>query len=115
MNGRILRRPAFFLTLGLILGSGCSDAGKELNLASYSPSVDQRLIADYYRQEAGRFRQQADELDARIEMYERMFGAGSDWVSGTRLLADSYRDAAEERERLAREHLQAVHSLQNER
>lgn len=108
MNGRILRRAAFILTLAMTLGWGCSEGGKELNLASYSSSVDQRLIADYYRQEAGRFRQQADELDARIEMYTRMFGKESDWVAGTRLLAESYRHAAEERERLAKEHLEAI-------
>jgi hypothetical protein len=107
--GRILRRAALILTLVMVLVWGCSQESKELNLASYGSSVDQRLIADYYLQEARRFRQQADELDARIEMYEQMFGHGSDWVSGTRLLAESYRHVAEERERLARRHLEVIH------
>jgi hypothetical protein len=65
------------------------------------------VIARYYQEEALRYRQQADELDARGEMYERMFGPASDWVSGVRLLAQSYRLAAEDRERLARDHLDA--------
>jgi len=110
VNGRILRRTAFILTLVMVLVWGCSQESKELSLASYGSSLDQRLIADYYLHEAGRFRQQADELDARIEMYEQMFGHGSDWVSGTRLLAESYRHAAEERERLARTHLEVIRS-----
>jgi hypothetical protein len=109
VNGRILRRAALILTLVMVLVWGCSQESKELSLASYGSSVDQRLIADYYLQEARRFRQQADELDARIEMYEQMFGHGSDWVSGTRLLVESYRHVAEERERLARRHLEVIH------
>lgn len=113
MTIRIPRRTAFILTLVVTLG-GCSGGGRELNLVSYSSSVDQRLIADYYQQEAGRFRQRADELNARIEMYERMFGNGSDWVSGTRLLAESYRHAAEEHERLARSHVEAIRHPQND-
>jgi hypothetical protein len=108
MITRVQQRLARLLTLGITLGVGCSGTGQELDLASYSSSVDQRLIADYYRQEADRFRQQADELEARMEMYERLFGSGSDWVAGTRLLADSYRHAADERERLAREHVEAL-------
>ena len=93
----------------LILGfcAGCGTTDRELELDSFTSSVDQQLIARFYQDEAFRHRQQADEADARVEMYVRMFGPDSDWVSGARLLAQSYRQAAEDRERLANEHLHA--------
>jgi hypothetical protein len=87
--------------------AGCSAPHREFDLDSYHSSIDQRFIARFYHEEALRYRQQADEADTRAEMYERMFGSGSDWVSGARLLAQSYRLAADDRERLANEHLQA--------
>jgi hypothetical protein len=85
--------------------AGCAAPERGFDLTSFNASSDQQLIARYYQQEALRYRQQADELDVRAEMYERMFGPQSDWVSGTRLLAQSYRLAADDRERLANEHL----------
>ncbi len=87
--------------------AGCSAADREFDLHSFNPSIDQRHIARYYQEEAFRLRQQADAFDTRAEMYERMFGRESDWVSGATLLAQSYRLAADDRERLAQEHLQA--------
>jgi hypothetical protein len=93
----------FALVLGFC--AGCATPDRGFDLTSFNASSDQqRLIARYYQQEALRYRQQADELDVRAEMYERMFGPQSDWVSGTRLLAQSYRLAADDRERLANEH-----------
>ena len=86
---------------------GCSAADREFDLHSFNTSIDQRLIARYYQNEAFRYRQQAEASDARAQMYERMFGRESDWVSGAKLLAESYRLAADDRERLAQEHLQA--------
>ena len=93
----------------LMLGfwMGCAAPDHEIDLASFNSTIDQRLIATYYQEEAFRYRQQADELDARGDLYERMFGPDSDWVSGARLLAQSYRLAAEDRERLAKDHLDA--------
>lgn len=93
----------------LILGfwMGCAAPDHEIDLASFNSTIDQRLIARYYQEEAFRYRQQADELDARGDLYERMFGPDSDWVSGARLLAQSYRFTADDRERLATEHLDA--------
>jgi hypothetical protein len=93
------------LMLGFCMGCAVPDRGYDLS--SFSTSNDQRLIAGYYQQEALRYRRQAEELDARADMYARMFGPESDWVSGTRLLAQSYRLAADDRERLASEHLDA--------
>lgn len=87
--------------------AGCDAPDREFDLNSFSPSTDQRLIARYYQQEAIRHRQQADEADSRAEMYEQMFGPDSDWVLGARLLAQSYRLSADDRERLANDHLQA--------
>ncbi|HEU4683452.1 MAG TPA: hypothetical protein VFS39_03000 [Nitrospira sp.] len=115
MKRQTPRRMVFFLALGIFLVSGCFRSGKELNLSSFSPDVDQRRIADYYSQQAVALRQRAAELDGTVEMYERMFGADSDWVSGTRLLAESYRYEAEERERRAREHLSTLPSALNDR
>jgi hypothetical protein len=91
----------------LVLWPGCATPDRGFDLTSFNASSDQRLIAHYYQEEAVRYRQQADELDVRLNMYERMFGSHSDWVSGTRLLAQSYRLAADDRERLATEHLNA--------
>jgi hypothetical protein len=104
LSSRSLSRP---LLNALILGfwAGCAAPDRGFELTTFNASSHQQLIAGYYQQEALRYRQQADELDVRAEMYERMFGPQSDWVSGTRLLAQSYRLAADDRERLANEHL----------
>ena len=87
--------------------AGCAAPGPGFDLASFNSSTDQQVIARYYQEEAFRLMQQAEDADARAGMYERRFGPGSDWVSGARLLAQSYRLAAEDRERLAKEHLDA--------
>jgi hypothetical protein len=99
----------------LILGfwTGCAAPDQEIDLVSFNSAVDQRLIAHYYQQEALRHRQQADELDVRADLYARMFGPDSDWVSGTRLLAQSYRLTADDRERLATEHLDARRKIRS--
>ena len=86
--------------------AGCHAPDREFDLLSFNSSIDQRLIARYYQEEAARHRQQADELEFRAEMYERMFGPSSDWVAGSRLLAQSYRLVADDRDRLAKEHLE---------
>jgi hypothetical protein len=93
----------------LILGlwAGCAGPDREFDLLSFDSSADQHAIARYYQNEAFRYRQQAEEFDARADMYERMFGRDSDWVSAARLLGQSYRLAADDREREAQEHLQA--------
>ena len=53
------------------------------------PSEDQWRIAEYYSREAAAFRQKAEELHARVLIYARLFGAESEWVRGTRLLAQA--------------------------
>ena len=87
--------------------AGCGTPDRQFDLLSFNTATDQPLIARYYHEEAFRYRQQADEYDARSEMYARMFGPDSDWALGARLLAQSYRLAADDRERLGNEHLHA--------
>lgn len=98
------------LVLGLAIMIGCtSPATKdELELTTYDPAQDHQKIAAYYNHEAAKLRQAAEEMSVRITVYERLFGPTSDWVTGTRLLAQSYEDAAQEYERKARIHLERI-------
>jgi hypothetical protein len=50
-------------------------------------------------------RQKSEELLERTRPYESLFGADSDWVNGSRLLARSYEDEARTHELLAQKHL----------
>ena len=95
----------FVLIAMSCFAAGCVTPGDELELSSHDRSEDQRLIAERYSEEALRFRQRAEEADARAAIYADLFGADSDWVTSTRLLARSYREAAQQRERLAAEHI----------
>lgn len=88
---------------------GCAMAGTELDLMTYDRSQDQHKIAEFYSQEATRLRLMARDLDHRALVYERLFGPGSDWVEGTRLLARSYEEAAQDHERTAEQHLALLH------
>ena len=53
-------------------------------------------------------RQQAEELTHRAMVYEGLFGRESEWVTGTRLLAQFYEEAAHEEEQLANRHLELL-------
>lgn len=86
--------------------SSCVETGSPPDLSTMDPSQDQWRIAEYYSREAAHFRQKARDLHARGLIYQRLFGTDSEWVSGTHLLAQSYEDAAIERERLAAMHLE---------
>jgi hypothetical protein len=100
--------------LGIVIISGCTTtaAKGELELLTSDSAQDHRKIATYYRREAARLRQASEDLSVRIHVYERLFGATSDWVAGTRLLAQSYEEGAKEYERKAREHVERIHELQ---
>jgi len=77
------------------------------------PAQDHRQIATYYNHEATKLRQISEEMSirmARMAVYERLLGPTSDWVNGTRLLTQSYEDAAREHEQKAREHLELIHA-----
>lgn len=104
---RIFRSIALLLALGTAVMSGCTTSTKEeLELTTYDPTDDHRKIAAYYSLEAVRFRQAAEELSIRVSLYEELFGPTSDWVTGTRLLAQSYGNQAKQHEQKAHEHLQ---------
>ena len=98
------------LAAGCLLFGCLNNRGSELELTSTDPSKDQYKIAQFYKQEATRLRRMAHDLSHRALVYERLFGPQSDWVEGTRLLAQSYEDAATQQERVAARHLGFVRS-----
>lgn len=83
---------------------GCTSAKTELDLTTYDRAQDQNKIAEFYSQKADRLRYMARETSQRAVVYERLFGPDSDWVAGTRLLAQSYEDAAKEQDHRAEFH-----------
>lgn len=93
------------LTLaGVCQLSGCGNTAPVVDLRTDDPRQDQGKIAEFYAHEATRLRQMAQDYDHRVAVYERLFGPDSDWVEGTRLLAQSYEAAAQEQERIAARH-----------
>ncbi len=93
------------LTLaGVCQLSGCGNSASVFDLRTDDPRQDQKKIAEFYAQEAARLRQMAQDYHHRVAVYERLFGPQSDWVEGTRLLAESYEAAAQEQERIAARH-----------
>jgi hypothetical protein len=102
---RSLRQFTLLLALGTVVTDGCTGPRVDLDLTAYDQTQDQRKIAEFYSQEAARLQEKSEELSARIAVYERLFGPDSDWVAGTRLLAQSYEEAVKEHERMAAKHL----------
>lgn len=95
------------LLLGIFIQSGCSGGpAAALDMTSLNPGQDHGKIVTYYRHEAVVARQQAEALTNRAAVYERLFGRESDWVTGARLLAQFYDEAAREQDRLADLHLE---------
>ncbi|MFO0698170.1 MAG: hypothetical protein U0236_02990 [Nitrospira sp.] len=112
---RVDHTVVLLLALGLAVMNGCtaSITKDELELTTHDPAQDHQKIAAYYRHEAAKLRQASEETSVRITVYERLFGPTSDWVAGTRLLAQSYEDAATELERKAREHTELTHGARS--
>jgi hypothetical protein len=97
------------LLLASFLLSGCSGGpAAPLDMTALNPGHDHGRIATFYRHEAGVSRQQAEELSHRAMVYEGLFGRESEWVTGTRLLAQFYEEAAREEEQLASRHLELL-------
>ena len=97
------------LLLGVLLVSGCTRGPRAvLDPVSRDPGQDHWAIASYYSHEAAMSRQQAEELTHRAMIYEGLFGRESEWVTGTRLLAQFYEEAAREEEQLASRHLELL-------
>jgi len=102
-----MHRAILFLLLAIFLQSGCSGRSTTLlDPASRDPGQDHWAIAAYYSRQAALSRQQAEALTGSIVAYERLFGPESEWVVGTRRLAQFYEDAAREQDRLADLHLE---------
>jgi hypothetical protein len=70
------------------------------------PTQDHMKMASYYVRQSMRSRELAGEQANRALVYERMFGADSDWVSSARLLSQFYENEAREQEREANYHLE---------
>ena len=104
MNRRRSMLMGSLLAWEVCLLCGCGTPAAELNLESRDPSFDHQKIARYYRQEAASLWKTSEDMTVRATQYEHLFGPSSDWVQGTKLLAESYRAAAREHERLAGEH-----------
>jgi hypothetical protein len=77
-----------------------------LDTASRDPTQDHVKMASIYVRQAMRSRELAEEQSNRAFVYERVFGAGSDWVSSARLLAQFYENSARDQERQANWHLE---------
>jgi hypothetical protein len=76
-----------------------------LHTASRDPGQDHVALASMYVRQASRSRELAEEQANRALVYERLFGADSDWVSSARLLAQFYENSAREQEQQATWHL----------
>jgi hypothetical protein len=88
---------------------GCAASKTERDLTDYGPAQDHRKIAACDSHEAAKRRQFSEETSVRINVYEQLFGPTSDWVTGARLLAQSYENAAKEYERMVCKHLELIH------
>jgi hypothetical protein len=105
-------RSIAVLVLTLCLGVPACHRGPILPLASIDsasrndPTQDHVKMASFYVRQAMRSRELAGEQANRALVYERMFGAESDWVSSARLLSQFYENEAREQERQANWHLE---------
>ena len=91
--------------VGTLTTVSCTKAGAPLSLSSQDPLHDQQHIATYYRREATLLRRKSVDVKMQAAAYERLFGRDSEWVSGARLLTQFYEEEANERDRLATQHL----------
>ena len=106
-QGEPLSMYPLVLFLGFLLVWGCARGPTAvLDPISRDSGQDHWAIAAYYSRQAAVSRQQAEALTNRMAVYERLFGRESDWVIGTRLLAQFYEDAAREQDRLTDLHLE---------
>src|SRR5262245_64999658 len=97
-----MHRAILFLLLAIFLQSGCSGRSTTLlDPASRDPGQDHWAIASYYSRQAAMSRQQAEELNSQLVIYEQLFGRDSDWVSGTKFLVQFYDEEEREQDRLA--------------
>ena len=91
----MLRYAAILLLVGACASSQPPDRGQQESAAVHD------VTALDYEHEAAMYRDKAAALLERAAIYERIFGAQSDWVTGTRMLAAFYEEEARDRERQA--------------
>lgn len=73
-------------------------------MSSYDPSYDQKVIANFYRNQAVAMREKANAQATAAARYESLFGSEADIVAGALLLARYYQQSAQELERIADAH-----------
>lgn len=88
----------------LALSYSCTGPGTLFEMTSEEPSPDQWKIAAFYSREAAKMREKAEELSRQAVTYEQLFGPGSEWVTGARLLAQYYEEQARELEHRSGKH-----------
>lgn len=89
----------------ILLATGCVRPDTTADLTMREPNQNHWEIASFYTREAAVFREKAEEQLNRVEVYTRLFGPDSDWVTGARLLAEFYQQQAQDREKQAEIHL----------
>ena len=105
MTERFCKHGMISLAAVACTAVGCANVTAPLELTSLDPAVDQRKIADFYRQDAVFFRLKARELAERIRVYQNLFGAESEWVNGARILEQFYENAAKDQDHQTLMHL----------
>jgi hypothetical protein len=99
-----LRARCLLLSCLTMVGiSGCASP-ESIDLGSYDPAHNQKVIAGYYHNQAIVMHEKANAQVTAAARYEALFGPEADMVSGARSLARYYEQTAEELERLAEAH-----------
>jgi len=71
---------ATILVLAVFILSGCSGQDASSEFSTFDVAADQWAIAIYHSQQATRLQHKAEELSARLSMYEQLFVAESEWL-----------------------------------
>ena len=101
------------LLLPCLLGiAGCASY-EPMDMSSYDPSYDQKVIANFYRNQAVAMREKANAQATAAARYESLFGSEADIVAGALLLARYYQQSAQELERIADAHESADRTKQH--
>lgn len=104
-----LKRIAVLISLCWVITAACHRGPilplAPLHTAARDPGQDHVSLASMYVRQATRSRELAEEQANRAVVYERLFGADSDWVSSAKLLAQFYENSAREQEQQANWHL----------
>jgi len=96
------------ILLSLFTTVGCSPPVEKVDTIPFELLQDQQDRARSYRDEAMILKEKAAMIAESAVRYERLFGPQSDWVSGAQQLSNYYATAAQDLERRADAHDQAV-------